>query len=873
MRSILPTVLLGLSFLFALRSVAQEAEYVPGHIMMMIAPGASPEAIAADLRDHQGIATGLRVDHEVSKPMRTWLLKFDHERIAQHEMLKAVRAHRDVQIAQNDHIVKERIVPNDTQYGQQWHHQNIDSEEAWDLTTGGITATGDTIVVCIIENSDLPHPDLIANAWFNHNEIPNNGIDDDDNGYVDDYRGWNTPGNDDDVYGGSHGTQVAGMIGATGDNNLGVAGANWNVKMMVVDYGGVQESSVVSAYTYPLVMRRLYNETNGVRGAFVVATNASWGIDGGQPSNSPLWCAIYDTLGTAGVLNCGATSNSNVNIDVVGDLPTACPSDHLISVTATNSNDMRTFSAYGAVHVDLGAPGEDVRTTSIGGGYGTTSGTSFASPLTAGVIGLLYSAPCASMMTLVHGDPSAGALFVRDALFDGVDQVGNLGGQTVTGGRINVANSLNLIMANCGSCPAPYGLATIVNDISSADLTWNSVSGTLFDVRYRVEGAADWTVVNGIDGTSLTVNGLLPCTPYEFQVSAGCDGENSDWSTSFSFLSEGCCTSPGSGLIVTDVTDSTATITWAAVLAAEDHSFRYRELGTSTWTTINAITGTQHEITGLEACTTYELQGQSNCTDSVSTWSPSIEFNVTGCGACVDHAYCPAVSDDSSDEHIANVTIGTINNNSGNDGGYANFTHMTTDLTIGGDYTISLTPGYSGWTFSEHFRVWIDLDQDGDFDGPGELVYDAPQTTSNTITGTITIPLTATEGPTRMRVIMQYNAPVTGPCADGYDYGETEDYCVTLMPLGTSIHENASVHFNVYPDPADQLVNFVVEGAIESDGASLLVMDNTGRIITREAISSGRATVSTAMFANGMYFYRIVAGDREIHRGKFIVAH
>jgi len=92
------------------------------------------------------------------------------------------------------------------------------------------------------------------------------------------------------------------------------------------------------------------------------------------------------------------------------------------------------------------------------------------------------------------------------------------------------------------------------------------------------------------------------------------------------------------------------------------------------------------------------------------------------------------------------------------------------------------------------------------------------------------------------------------------------------MPLGTSIHENASVHFNVYPDPADQLVNFVVEG-IESDRASVLVMDNTGRIITREAINNGRATVRTAMFANGMYIYRVVQGDREIHRGKFIVAH
>jgi subtilisin family serine protease len=143
-------------------------------------------------------------------------------------------------------------------------------------------------------------------------------------------------------------------------------------------------------------MRRLYNETDGEKGAFVVATNASWGINGGEPADSPLWCAMYDSLGAQGVLNCGATANNNVDVDVVGDLPTACPSDFMISVTATNIDDMRTFSAYGATTIDVGAPGDNVYTTSISGGYGTTSGTSFASPLTAGVIGLLYSAPCAS---------------------------------------------------------------------------------------------------------------------------------------------------------------------------------------------------------------------------------------------------------------------------------------------------------------------------------------------------------------------------------------------------------------------------------------------------------------------------------------------
>ncbi|HOY30215.1 MAG TPA: S8 family serine peptidase [Flavobacteriales bacterium] len=428
--------------LFLLRPAAQaQAVAIPGDLLIMLAPGADAEKVADDLATINGQPTGMQVVRLVSRPMRTWLLRFDPSRAAQFEMLRAARSHKGVRLAQNNHHLELREIPNDSDYGDQWHHQNINSEGAWDISTGGLTADGDTIVVCIIENSDLPHPDLIANAWYNHQEIPNNDVDDDLNGYVDDFRGWNPNSETDQVYGGSHGTQVAGMIGATGNNELGVVGANWAVKMMVVFNSGANDAGVLASHSYPLTMRRLYNETNGTNGAFVVATNASWGINGGQPADAPIWCAMYDSLGAEGVLNCGATANNAVDVDEVGDLPTACPSDFMISVTATDINDERTFSAYGLTTIDVGAPGDDVYTTNINGGYGTTSGTSFASPLTAGVVGLLYSAPCASMMTLVKADPEQGALYIRDMLFDGVDQVGNLPGQTVTGGRINAATA------------------------------------------------------------------------------------------------------------------------------------------------------------------------------------------------------------------------------------------------------------------------------------------------------------------------------------------------------------------------------------------------------------------------------------------------
>ena len=516
----------------ALLAQQQGPAYTAGELLVMLRPEARVEAVVQDLRMVNGTLTGLRVERVVSAPWRAWLLRFDAAALAQPMMLRALRGHADVQLAQNNHLVQWRAVPNDAQYASQWHHQNIDSEAAWDISTGGLTATGDTIVVCIIENSDLPHPDLIDNAWFNHAEIPNNGVDEDLNGYVDDFRGWNPATNDDDVYGGGHGTQVAGMIGATGNNGTGVSGANWNVKMMVVDYASVNEADVVEAYTYPWVMRRLYNETDGEKGAFVVATNASWGINGGQPDDSPLWCAVYDSLGAQGVLSCGATANNNVDVDVVGDLPTACSSDYMVSVTATDIDDNRTFSAYGATTIDVGAPGGNVFTTSMGGGYGTTSGTSFASPLTAGVIGLLYSAPCPSLMALVNADPAEGALYIRQLLFEGVDQVGNLGGQTVTGGRINAGTSMELLMAGCSDCAPPFGTTLSVVDGTSATYSWSSVAEGPYTVRYRVQGAAEWTVVSDLTSPTYTATGLEPCATYEFQSEALCSEGTSGFSAS-----------------------------------------------------------------------------------------------------------------------------------------------------------------------------------------------------------------------------------------------------------------------------------------------------------------------------------------------------
>ena len=416
-----------------------------------------PEAITDKGIFYHGIPADLQLKETLSALSGIYLFSYDD--VAMHEdmMLRTLNGLPFVEAAQLNHYVEERATPNDPQFGSQWHHiddsdNDIDSDLAWDITTGGTTANGDRIVVAVLEGggSNYNHVDLIDNHWVNSAEVPGNGIDDDGNGFVDDYNGWNAGSNNDAIAAGGHGTSVSGMIGATGNNSNGGAGVNWDVDIMQVDMGGgLTESNVIAAYNYPYTMRNLYNTSGGTQGAFVVATNASWGIDGANPANYPVWCAYYDDLGAVGILNCGATANNNVNIDVVGDMPTGCGSDYMVAVTATNSSDVRTFSGYGATTIDLGAPGENVFLPSGSTGYGGTSGTSFASPCVAGGIALVYSAPCADLASNALLTPQATADAVRSYILNGVDQVANLAGETVTGGRLNVRNALDLAIEDC----------------------------------------------------------------------------------------------------------------------------------------------------------------------------------------------------------------------------------------------------------------------------------------------------------------------------------------------------------------------------------------------------------------------------------------
>ncbi len=443
-----------------------DKDYIEGDLIVLFKDQTD---IGSFVRNYENIS--LTVKEQMIPGMNIYLFQYDVKKSQPVDALMSVMRSDKVAIAQFNHIIHERVTPNDTRFAEQWDKNNtgqtggtpdadIDAPEAWELTTGGTTVLGDTIVVAIVDGGQqIDHQDLTT--WRNWAEIPGNGVDDDNNGYIDDINGWNAGSNNGNIPANQHGTHCAGIAGAVGNNNQGIAGVNWKLKTMPVVYGSATEANAVKAYGYVYRQRKKYNETNGTQGAFVVSTNSSWGIDNGQPSNYPLWCAFYDSLGAVGVLSAGAGPNNNVNIDVVGDMPTTCPSIFMIAVTNTTNTDAKNSGAgYGPINMDLGAPGTSILSTIPTNSYGLLTGTSMATPQVAGAVALMHAGASIVFMNLVKNDPDSAAALFKQYILASVDTIPALTGITVSNGRLNVRKMLQKVQVTNVPVLNPFNLTS-----------------------------------------------------------------------------------------------------------------------------------------------------------------------------------------------------------------------------------------------------------------------------------------------------------------------------------------------------------------------------------------------------------------------------
>lgn len=789
----------------------------------------------------------------------------------------------------NGPITNTYLLPDDPLFGSQWYLSNkgdqggvagadLDALGAWEIGTGGVSAAGDTIVVAIIDKGiDRLHPDLAANLWINWGEIPNDGKDNDQNGYIDDYRGWNIRSQNDRIEGTwpLHGTSLAGLIGAVGNNGTGISGLNWHVKIMFVAIDG-SVADILSAFEYVRRQRLLYHESQGKKGAFVVATNCSWGILNGNPSDEPLWCAAYDSLGAAGILSVVATPNAAVNVDETGDLPSSCPSPFIIAVTNLDRRDEKVeAAAWGSKHVDLGAYGQAVLSTAPDNTYSLFSGTSYAAPQVVGALGLLYAAPCTDLIALAWANPAAAAARARACLFNTVTPNPSLQGTTSTGGRLNAGALLRTHEAQCDPCPPPFALKTDSIDQTGATLLWQTLATPQASIlRWRAVGSTAWSHILK-PRSPYRLPRLNPCTAYEFEAGRACGPNNTVvWSSPRRFVTEACCAPPNQ-IEMSNNTGTSLTLRWAMV-GSKTTYVRYRRPGEA-WRWESAVNNVVH-LDSLEACAYYELYIHLRCDSLFTIVSPLFSFQTAGCGACTDAPYCPPLVGNAQSEWIAALEIGSWSCGTAYPPLPYQFersaAHPTLTLSPG-SLPITITPGFAGQPTKEFYRIYIDYNADGDFEDADELAFEPGFATSNPVQGSLRIPDTLTAGFSRMRVMMKYRTALNAaptPC-ENYPFGQVLDFCVRLQSTIVAAHDASTLEtrLNIFPNPVQETFTFALPKAAEGD-CTLTVWDASGVLVHQEQFAQCHfqaASINAQHWPVGFYAVK-VATATNIFWGKLV---
>lgn len=265
---------------------------------------------------------------------------------------------------------------------------------------------------------------------------------------------------------------------------------------------------------------------------------------------------------------------------------------------------------------------------------------------------------------------------------------------------------------------------------------------------------------------------------------------------------------------------------------------------------IGSTASTTYTVTSLSMSTTYSFTVKAkDAAGNISASSNSVSVT-TLAGSTV--TYCSATATNTSDERIGNVKFGTINNTSTGTAGYENFTSVSTNVTRGSAYMISITPVWTSTKYNEAFAVYIDYNNDGDFTDSGEKVWTKSGSTTSPVTGSITIPSSATLGTTRMRVMMQYNSIPSSSCGS-YTYGQVEDYTLNIggsTAKGEIDTKDLFTDIKLYPNPVKDILN-----VSNTTSEEYKIFDMAGKLIKSGKLERGSVSVNNLV--TGAYLIQI----------------
>ena len=320
------------------------------------------------------------------------------------------------------------------------------------------------------------------------------------------------------------------------------------------------------------------------------------------------------------------------------------------------------------------------------------------------------------------------------------------------------------------------------------------------------------------------------------------------------------CTTP-TGLSATSITQTGATLGWAAVTGAANYTVSYNATG-GTSTTLT-VTGTSTVLTGLVASTAYSYRVTANCTSGSSSAATG-SFTTLGTNTIT---YCANPGGSTADEWLAFVGLGAISNTSGgqNTAGYQDFTNLATNLLPGTRYTINYQAGFrSGYSATEYYRVWIDYNRDGDFLDANEQVVSRSSNSSARLSSAFTVPTGVSLGRTRMRVVMKYGSHLTAACTNFTNsWGQVEDYTVILGSGTGREMASTSLEATVAPNPAADVAAVSATLPTGTQMATLRLLDLAGRQVWTATAEAPQSQLSYELpvrdLKAGMYILQVEA--------------
>ena len=344
--------------------------------------------------------------------------------------------------------------------------------------------------------------------------------------------------------------------------------------------------------------------------------------------------------------------------------------------------------------------------------------------------------------------------------------------------------------ALCGNYNKPPSTPETNYHLNKNSTTFRNHQSTNGDIVYEGNTMDKWVMeelyINATENTFLLGQNNVQ---FRFRFKSDSTNREDDLTTTFDgftfddfkiiSIQTPCVLLVPTGVVASNITENEATITWDNIISAT-YDLRYRVIGTQNWTDLNGLTTPSSTLTGLANLTDYEVQVRANCSTSSSAYTALVNFTTLD----VQLNYCASASTSVNDEFISRVQLNTINNTSTGQF-YSDFTNISTTLTKDDQYTITITPTWTGQVYNESYSVWIDYNRDGDFEDAEEQVFSQGNTQATSVSGNFIIPSSAVENSTRMRVSMKYNAAPTS--CETFQYGEVEDYTIIIESAGPDL--------------------------------------------------------------------------------------